>query len=57
MCVTGAVLSLLIGKTSSKQATGPSATEMVSTDINPSYSGIQYNRGGAASVYESVRKT
>ena len=50
------------GKTSSKQTTGPSATSpsvtgkkekfggMISTDTNPSYSGVQYNSHGVGTL-------
>ena len=45
VCVTGAVLSdsCLTGKTSSTSATSVSAaTEMISTNTNPSYGEVQY---------------
>ena len=44
MCVTGVVrtVSCLTGKTSTTSATSVSATEMISTDTNPSYGQVQY---------------
>ena len=58
MCYWCCTVSCLTGKTSTTSATSVSATEMISTDTNPSYGEVQYPTSTlltAIPVYDSVR--
>ena len=56
VCVTSVVCNLT-GKTSSIQVTSPVATEMISTDNNPSYAQMRYDTVDTttAPVYETMQ--